>query len=64
MDVAMNTPAQFKQAVLALWAAKQDTYEIAIAIGCPEWQVANALPHLLASRSQETQQPLVQIGDA
>jgi len=56
--------AQFKQAVLTLWSAKQDTYEIAIAIGCPEWQVANELPHFLARRSQELEQHFTQISDS
>lgn len=47
--------AKFDQVALALWCAGRDTYDIAIALGVPESQVANQLPRLLDQLREERQ---------
>lgn len=38
------------QQFLALWCAGRDTFDIARSVGVPESEVANRLPHILATR--------------
>lgn len=47
-------PEVSDDALLALWSAGRDTYDIALAVGLPEAVVANRLPHIRERRRQGT----------